>query len=64
MGMVLLNVDLCDFIIYSSYDNNYTVIDIIYDELYCKDLFFSLNTVYFERLLHEVCNIKNKNYIT
>jgi len=55
MGMVLLNVQMCDFIIYSSYDNNYTVINVIYDELYCKDLFFSLKKIYFERLLHEAC---------
>lgn len=55
IGIVLLNVTICDFIIYSSYDNNYATIVVNYDDLYCRDMFFSLKIIYFERLLHEVC---------
>lgn len=61
MGIVLLNVAICDFIIYSIttiliiYDNNYATIVVNYDDLYCRDMFFSLKIIYFERLLHEVC---------
>ncbi|CAI6376997.1 unnamed protein product [Macrosiphum euphorbiae] len=54
MGIVLLNVKECDFIVHSSYENKNAVLKVIYDEDYCKNLFGSLKVIYFERLIHEV----------
>jgi len=59
MGIVLLNVMECDFIVYCSYENENAVLKVKYDEDYCKNLFFSLKVIYFERLIHEVCIINN-----
>lgn len=53
--MVLLNVTECNFILYSSFDNNYIMIQVLYDELYCKNMLYNLKIIYFERLLHEIC---------
>lgn len=62
MGMVMLNVNTCDFIVYSSYEDTYVVINVMYDEIYCKNMFFKLKIIYFERLLHNICIItKNKD---
>jgi len=55
LGIVLLNVTVCDFIIYSSYGNNYFLIQVSFDEMYCKEMLNNLKIVYFERLLHEIC---------
>lgn len=55
LGIVILNVTVCDFIIYSSYEKNYFLIQVSFDEMYCKTMLNSLKIVYFERLLHEIC---------
>jgi len=59
MGIVLLNVKECDFIVHSSYENKNAVLKVIYDEDYCKNLFCNLKVIYFERLIHEICIINN-----
>jgi len=51
LGIVLLNVTVCDFIIYSSNDNNYLLIQVSFDDMYCKTMLNNLKCFYFERLL-------------
>lgn len=55
LGLVILNVTVCDFIIYSSYEKNYFLIQVSFDEMFCKTMLNNLKIVYFERLLHEIC---------
>jgi len=59
MNIILLNVMECDFIVHSSYENKNAVLKVKYDEDYCKNLFFILKVIDFERLIHEVCIINN-----
>lgn len=48
MGMVMLNVNNCDLIIYSSYENSYIIINVLYDDAFCKNMFlnFKINNKY------------------
>lgn len=62
LGLVLLNCPSCDFIIYDSFDNNILVINISLDYDYAKNLIFNLKIIYFEKLLHEICKIKELKY--
>lgn len=59
LGLVMLNVTHCDFIIYSSFDNIYHVIPIDFNYDYCKCMLLSLKCVYFDKLLHEICKLSD-----
>lgn len=50
-GLAILNFNICDFIIYSSYDNSYHVIKVPYDEEFANDLFGRLELFYFDVML-------------
>jgi len=58
LGLVLLNLNSCDFIIYNSIEHNYVVINVKFDDQYCKTLLQVLKIVYFEKLLHTICELK------
>jgi len=59
LGLVMLNVTYCDFIIYCSFDNIYQVISIDFNYDYCKHMLLSLKSVYFHKLLHEICKLSD-----
>lgn len=59
LGLVMLNVTHCDFIIYSSFDNIYHIIPIDFNYDYCKRMLLSLKCVYFDKLLHEICKLSD-----
>lgn len=58
LGLVLINLSSCDFIIYNSLQHNYKVINVNFDDKYCKTLLQVLKIVYFEKLLHTICQLK------
>lgn len=58
LGMVMLNINKCDFIVYSSFDHNYSSIEVPLDEDYTKILLEKLKSVYFSKMLHVICKFK------
>lgn len=58
LGIVLLNLSSCDFIIYNSLDHSYILININIDVEYCTKLLQVLKIVYFEKLLHTICELQ------
>lgn len=52
--MIILNVTSCDFLIYSNDDNNYHVIPVKLNNIFCKKLLFDLKVIYFEKLIREL----------
>lgn len=58
LGLVLLNLSSCDFVVYNSLEHNYIVINVEFDFNYCKTLLQVLKIVFFEKLLHTICEIQ------
>jgi len=56
LGMVMLNVTSCDFLIYSSFDDDYHLIPVELGIHFCKHLLLDLKLIFFEKLIHEICN--------
>uniref|UniRef100_A0A2S2PE25 YqaJ viral recombinase domain-containing protein n=1 Tax=Schizaphis graminum TaxID=13262 RepID=A0A2S2PE25_SCHGA len=59
LGLVLLNLSSCDFVVYNSLEHSYIVINVEFDFHYCKILLQVLKIVYFEKLLHTICELQN-----
>lgn len=59
LGLVLLNVSCCDLILYNSFDDNFQVISVDFNYDYCKRMLLSLKSVYFDKLLHEICKLSD-----
>jgi len=59
LGMIMLNVPCCDFVVYSSFNNNYHVIPVELNLNYCTNLLCHLKVIYFEKLIHEICNLSD-----
>lgn len=53
----MLNLKTCDFIIYNSFEHKYIVLKVDFDYEYCKKILHTLKIIYFEKLIHEICNI-------
>lgn len=47
LGMVMINVNKCDFIIYSSLNHNFSIIEVSLDEDYTNMMLEKLKSVYF-----------------
>lgn len=61
----MLNVSCSDFILYNNSDHNYKVISIKFSYEYCKNMILSLKSVYFDKLLHDICKLSdNTNTLT
>jgi len=60
LGMLMLNVNNCDFVIYNSLENNYFVINVGINLIFCKNLLLSLKIIYFEKMIHHACDYNNK----
>lgn len=58
LGLILLNLSSCDFVVYNSLEHNYIVINVEFDFNYCKTLLQVLKIVFFEKLLHSICEFK------
>lgn len=55
MGMVLLNLTKCDFVIYSNMSDSIKIIAVPFDEKYVSEMLSTLKRKYFENMLHEIC---------
>lgn len=58
LGMAMTNTNDCDFIIYSSFEDKIVTINVPIDIDFCKSLLLNLKTVYYEKMIHEICIIK------
>lgn len=57
LGMVI-NVNACDFIIYSSFEDKIVTINVPIDIDFCKSLLLNLKIIYYEKMIHEICIVK------
>jgi len=59
LGMPITNVNDCDFIIYSSFEDKVVTINVPIDIDFCKSLLLNLKTtIYYEKMIHEICIVK------
>ncbi|KAJ3662700.1 hypothetical protein Zmor_007035 [Zophobas morio] len=55
LSLAILNLLGCDFIIYSSFDRSFYLLNIDRDEIFCNDLLKKLKSVFFQNMLHVLC---------
>ncbi len=55
--IILLNLETCDFVIYNSLEHKYIILNVDIDYEYCKKMLCTLKITYFEKLIHEICNL-------
>lgn len=55
MGMALLNLQETDLVIYAPFDDSIEIIPIPFDENFAKDMLYSLKRVYFDCMVHNLC---------
>lgn len=55
MGMAILNITLCKFIVFSSWDNSFIVIDVHVDKEFVQGMLIDLQTKFFTKMLHNIC---------
>lgn len=58
LGMAILNLKVCDFVLYASFDSSLHTILIEYDEEYTNNLIKKLQYNYFNKMLHVICTTK------
>lgn len=51
LGLFLFGLNLGKLIIFSKCDSSFVEIDVPYDENFCKEVFISLNELYFQKYL-------------
>ncbi|XP_045468679.1 uncharacterized protein LOC123676644 [Harmonia axyridis] len=56
VGIAILNLDICHFIIYFSSNNSFIEIKVPFDEEYTYNMLTSLKKKYIEKMLHHICN--------
>ncbi|XP_031329650.1 uncharacterized protein LOC116160569 isoform X1 [Photinus pyralis] len=56
LGMAMLNVFNCKFIIYCSFDKSMLILDVPYNYDFSKTLLFNVKGKYFKKMLHVMCN--------
>lgn len=61
LGMVILNVEKTDFILFSSYDKSMKIISVDYDKKFVEDLFLSSKSIFFNQMLHYACETEENN---
>lgn len=61
LGLVMLNVSCCDFILYNSFDDKYQVLSIDFNYDYCMSMLLSLKSIYFNKLLHKICKLSENS---
>lgn len=55
LGMVVLNVKKCFFMMYASFDKSFHIICVDFDREFIVKMLSSLKIVYFNILIHEIC---------
>lgn len=56
--MTMTNVDICDFVIYCSFEEKILTICVSIDKEFCIHLLSSLKIIYYEKMIHKVCIFK------
>lgn len=60
LGMAVLNLKQCDFVVYCSSENNLIVIKVDLDTDYVHKLTAKLKNIFFTKMLHTVCENKKR----
>lgn len=58
LGMAILNLPLCKFIIFASRDKSLKIIDVPFDDIFAKQMLSILFKNYFQYMLHYICQYK------
>lgn len=53
--MAILNIKKTDFIVYSSFDNNFFMVEIDFDPEFAKEMLTALKNTYYKTMLHYIC---------
>lgn len=60
LGMTVLNLKVCDFIVFTKADKGMWIEEIHLDESYAANLVSTVKTSFFNNMLHEICLAKNE----
>ncbi|KAK4886856.1 hypothetical protein RN001_003127 [Aquatica leii] len=58
LGMAMLNVQNCKFIIFCSFDSSMAIIDVPFNYEYIKSITFIVKEKYYKNMLHDICEIE------
>lgn len=58
LGMALLNLPGCDFILYSSFSRTFLNIYVPFDEEFTKQMIETISYNYFKHMIHVICESK------
>ncbi|KAJ8679722.1 hypothetical protein QAD02_015509 [Eretmocerus hayati] len=61
LGMAILNVENCKFVLYSSFDKNIFVIDVPKDRLFIVNMLRRLKQLYYAHILPEICFLESQD---
>lgn len=61
LGLCLLDIELCHFVVYESFNGTCAIIDVIRDDEFIKDLVPTLSNCYFQRVLPWLTSNYKKN---
>ncbi|KAJ8671938.1 hypothetical protein QAD02_003197 [Eretmocerus hayati] len=62
LGMALLNVGSCKFVLYSSFDKNIFVVDVPKDRLFLVKMLRRLKDLYYATILPGICALESDNH--
>jgi hypothetical protein len=57
LGMALMNLDICDFILYAPFDNSIKIIQVKRNNVYINELLRTLKEKYFSFVLPNMCHL-------
>lgn len=60
MGMAVLNLKKCVFVVYASYDSSLLIINVEYDFDFVMNMFTKIKNNYFKNMLHVLCENKSR----
>lgn len=55
LGMALLNVLMCDLVIYCPFDSSLAIVPVQYNPLFTKKMLVKLKKDYFQNMQHQIC---------
>ena len=61
LGMSVINVKVCSFVIYAPFDKSIMIIPVDFDEHFIVEMLSKLKVLFFDTMLHEKCKRKNAN---
>lgn len=55
LGMAILNLSQCDFIVYNSFEDRCVVVKVDVDLDFVHELLSKLSSIFFRKMLHTLC---------